>query len=222
MNGHIIALIILGIIAGVILIINIRHAKYHKAGTVASKKMVADYGEPEKTLYTSTKVFSLHKAMTITDENENVVYTANTKFWTVHDKTWIYDANEKQVAYVWKKFFTIHERRFVEMDDGTKFELSNELFHVIKDITNIEGLGWKLEGNILGLNFTIKDENGKILAVIGQKLLSIHDKASIDIYDTSKEDYIITIVISLQHMLSDRENAEMDADNAVANSSSTN
>jgi len=35
------------------------------------------------------------------------------------------------------------------MADGTHFELSNELFHIIKDITNIQGLGWQLKGNIL-------------------------------------------------------------------------
>jgi acetyl-CoA carboxylase carboxyltransferase component len=57
---------------------------------------------------------------------------------------------------------TLHERHFVTMADGTYFELSNELWHLIKDITNIEGLGWQLRGNILGLNFELYDENGEV------------------------------------------------------------
>ena len=68
------------------------------------------------------------------------------------------------------------------MAEGQSFELSNELFHLIKDITNIEGLGWQLKGNILGLNFELYDENGDVIAVIA-------------------------ILITLQHMINDREEA---------------
>ena len=82
--------------------------------------------------------------------------------------------------------------------------MSNELFHLIKDVTNIEGLGWQLLGNILGLNFQLYDENGEVVAVISQKLLSLHDKYCIDIYQTDKEDVVIAILIALQHMMSDR------------------
>ena len=47
----------------------------------------------------------------------------------------------------------------ITMADGKKFELSNELFHLIKDIINIQGLGWQIRGNILGLNLTQKYQN---------------------------------------------------------------
>ncbi len=53
--------------------------------------------------------------------------------------------------------------------------------HIIKDVTNIVGLGWQLRGNILGLNFELYDENGEVIAVIAQKMFSIHDKYCIDI-----------------------------------------
>ena len=90
------------------------------------------------------------------------------------------------------------------MADGTSFELSNELLHLIRDITNIEGLGWQLRGNILGLNFTLLDENGETVAVIGQKLLSLHDKYCIDIYQPEHEKTVIAILVTLQHMMRDR------------------
>ena len=78
------------------------------------------------------------------------------------------------------------------------------MFHLFKDITQVEGLGWTLSGNIMQLNFTITDCDGTLLAVIGQKYLSMHDKYSVDLYDTNKESYIVAILISLQHMLRDR------------------
>lgn len=197
-----------------------KHSSYHDVGQTTSEKIAGEFGTPEKTLYLSTKVFTFHKASTIVDDNDNVLYTSKSKFFTLHDRTWIYDTNEKQVAYIYRKFFTIHERRIVEMANGTKFELSNELFHLIKDITDIEGLGWKLEGNIVALNFTIKDENDKLLALIGQKVLSIHDKYSVEIYDESKQDEIVTILISLQHMLAERAAAANSTSSASSSSSS--
>ena len=90
------------------------------------------------------------------------------------------------------------------MADGLKFELSNELWHIVKDITNIEGLGWKLQGNIAGLNFELYDPQGGIIAVIGQKMFSLHDKYCIDIYRPEEEDKVVAILVTLQHMMKDR------------------
>ena len=90
------------------------------------------------------------------------------------------------------------------MADGTEFQLSNELFHLIKDITNIEGLGWQLRGNVLGLNFELYDGNDEIIAVISQKMLSIHDKYCVDIYKREHEQIVVAILVTLQHMIKDR------------------
>jgi uncharacterized protein YxjI len=104
------------------------------------------------------------------------------------------------------------------MADGTAFELSNELFHIIKDITNIVGLGWQLKGNILGLNFEIYDQSGAIIAVISQKMLSIHDKYCVDIYKPEYEKIIVAILITLQHMIRDRESASASSSSSSSSS----
>ncbi|MCR4763045.1 MAG: LURP-one-related family protein [Lachnospiraceae bacterium] len=179
--------------------------RFHEAGEAANVNNVDQFGTPAYSLYTSTKVFTLHHHIDITDGDEKVIYQANTKFPSIHDKTDITDAAGNQVAHIKRKIFTLHERHFITMADGMSFELSNEIFHIIKDITNIEGLGWQLKGNILGLNFELYDGNGGIIAVIGQKLLSIHDKYCIDIYQKQHEKTIIAILIALQHMIRDRE-----------------
>jgi uncharacterized protein YxjI len=106
-----------------------------------------------------------------------------------------------------RKLLTLHERHFVTMADGTAFQISNELFHIVKDITNIEELGWQLRGNIAGLNFELYDQSGDVIAVIGQKMFSIHDKYCIDIYQPQHEEKVIAILITLQHMIRDREAA---------------
>ncbi len=194
--------------------------RFREAGEQANVNNVDRFGEPAKSLFTTSKVFTLHHHIDITDDAENVVYQANTKFPSLHDKTDITDAQGNQVAHIEKKIFTLHERHFVTMADGKKFEVSNELFHIIKDITNLEGLGWQLRGNILGLNFELYDENGGVIAVIAQKLISIHDKYCIDIYQPEYEKEVVAILITLQHIIKDRENAQAASSGSSSSSSS--
>ena len=182
--------------------------RFREAGESANVNNVERFGEPKQSLFTSSKVISLHRRIEITDASENVRYRAETKFPSLHDKTDVYDAEGRHVAHIERKFFSLHERHFISMEDGTAFELSNELFHLIRDVTNIEGLGWQLQGNILGLNFELYDENGEIIAVIAQKLFSLHDKYCIDIYRPQFEKIVVAILITLQHMIRDRQNAQ--------------
>ena len=189
--------------------------RFREAGEQANVNNVERFGEPIRSLFTSTKVFTLHHRIDITDDREQVVYQAQTKFPSLHDKTDITDAAGNPVAHIEKKILTLHQRHFITMSDGQRFELSNELFHLIKDITNIEGLGWQLQGNILGLNFELYDNAGNVIAVIGQKMLSIHDKYCVDIYQPELERQVVAILITLQHMIRDREHT------AAASSSSS-
>lgn len=212
LNPLLIALLLIVFIIIIITILT-KHSHYHSHKEDINPLVVQQYGQPQNTLYTNSKLFSLHQIIQISDKDDNVIYKAKSKVLSLHDKTWLYDNNDKQIAYIYRKLFTLHQRRIIIMNKGVSFQLSNELFHLIKDITNIEGLGWKLEGNILALNFTIKDKNENLLAYISSKYLSIHDKYSIDIYDTKYQDEIITIVISLQHMLKQRRAVSNNASN---------
>ena len=181
--------------------------RFREAGQQANVNNLERFGTPAVSLFTTSKIFTLHKLIDITDGYENVIYHASTKFPSLHDKTYITDAYGNPVAHVERKLFSLHERHYVYMANGASFEISNELMHIIKDVTNIVGLGWQLKGNILGLNFELYDENGEIIAVISQKMFSIHDKYCIDIYKTEHEKTVIAILVTLQHMIKDREAA---------------
>lgn len=184
-----------------------RYHRFHEAGEAANVNNVARFGEPDHSLFTTSKVFSLHHHIDITDDQERVVYQANSKFFSIRDKTDIVDAHGEHIAHIERKFFTLHERHFVTMADGMTFEVSNEFFHLIKDITNIEGLGWQLRGNIAGLNFELYDRDERIIAVIGQKAISLHDKYCIDIYRPDCEKVVVAILVTLIHMMKDRASA---------------
>lgn len=194
--------------------------RFREAGEEANVNNVSRFGQPHHSLFTTSKIMTLHHHIDIVDENEGIVYESNTKFPSLHDKTDITDAAGHQVAHIERKFFSLHQRHFVTMADGESFELSNELFHLFKDITNIEGLGWQLRGNILGLNFELYDGSGNIIAVIGQKMLSLHDKYCVDIYRPEYEKTVVAILITLQHMIRDRENASSASSSSSSSSNS--
>jgi uncharacterized protein YxjI len=181
--------------------------RFHEAGEAANVNNVERFCEPDHSLFTSSKVFSLHHHIDITDDQERVVYEANSKVLSIRDKTDIVDAHGSQVAHIESKVFSLHERHFITMASGEKFEMSNELLHLIKDITNIEGLGWQLRGNIAGLNFELYDRDESIIAVIGQKAISLHDKFCIDIYRPEYEKTVVAILVTLIHMMKDRESS---------------
>lgn len=179
--------------------------RFREAGEPVNNNNLEEFGEPEYSLFTSTKVFSLHHRIEITDEQGFVRYNVETKFPSLHDKTYITDAQGDDVAYIHRKLFTLHERHFIDMADGLSFEMATEWWHIIKDIMNIEGLAWQLRGNILGLNFQLYDQNGEIAALISQKAISLHDKYCIDIYQPDYEKVVVAILVTLQHMMSDRQ-----------------
>lgn len=188
-----------------------KYLRFREAGENANVNNVARFGEPKKSLFTTSRLFSLHHHIDITDEYENVVYSADSKVISLHDKTDITDALGNFVAHIERKLFTLHERHYVNMANGNQFELSNELFHIYHDITNIQGLGWQLRGNMFGLNFELYDEAGGIIAVIGQKFISMHDKYCMDIYRPEYEKEVVAILITLQHMIRDRSNSSSGA-----------
>ena len=195
-----------------------KYHRFHEAGEQANVNNVERFGEPIKSLYTSSKVFSLHRRIEVVNDREEVMYRAESKVISLHDRTEIFDAAGNLVAKMWKKILTLHERHFIEMADGTNFQLSNELWHLIKDVTNVEELGWQLRGNIMALNFELYDADGSVIAVIGQKMFSLHDKYCIDIYKPEHEQKVIAILITLQHMIRDRENAAASSSSASSSS----
>ena len=179
--------------------------RYHGAGQDPNAYNVGEYGEPVHSLYSELKMLTLHQHTDITDEAGQVLYQARSKMVSLHDKTDIVDASGRHVAHIEAKLLSFHERHYITMADGRRLTLSNEFFHLIRDITNIEELGWQIRGNLLELNFALIDGDGLPVAAIAQKMVSFHDRYCIDIYQPEQEEMVVAIVITLQHMIRKRE-----------------
>ncbi len=170
-----------------------------------SRTTIEDYGTPEYTLYTALQLGDLHSRINITDDADNVKYYTKSSIIAIKGKTDIMDADGNVVAHLEKKPISLHEIHYVTMADGTHFTLSNELFHIVDDITRIDELGWQLRGNFIGLTFNLLDENSEPIATVRKQMVSIHNKYCIDMYQPELEPEVVAIVIQLEKMLEARE-----------------
>ena len=170
-----------------------------------SKTTIEDYGTPEYTLYTALKLGDIHSRINITDEAENVKYYTKSSIIAIKGKTDIMGAGGNVIAHLEKKPISLHEIHYVTMADGTHFTLSNELFHIVDDITRIDELGWQLRGNFIGLTFNLLDENDEPIATVRKQVVSIHNKYCIDMYQPQLEPFVVAIVIQLEKMLEARQ-----------------
>ena len=75
----------------------------------------------------------------------------------------------------------------------------------MKEIYNISELGWQLRGRLATWNFQIFEKDGQVIAVISEKVVSIHDKYCIDIYNTEYESAVVAILVALQHAIRNRK-----------------
>lgn len=177
---------------------------FHASGEAPNEINLERFGAPARSLYTELNPGDLHQKIEIKDEQGRTLYWTKSSVIAIKGKTDIFDASGALVAHLEKKPISLHEKHYITMADGQKFTLSNELFHIVRDITNIEGLDWQLRGNVLGLNFTLFDQNSEPIASIGQKIISMHDRYSIDLYQPRHEKTVVAIVIQLQKMLTAR------------------
>lgn len=166
-----------------------------------SKTIIDEYGQPQESLFLQTDMFTIHQRSSISDINDTVRFNIVTDFPSIHDQTYIYDQNEKQISEFSSALFSFHDRHTITLSNGISFDLTSELFHFFTTVMNIEELGWTLEGDFLNLNFTIKDRNSQLIAVVCQKAFSMHDRYCMDIYDLSYTNEIVTVVVVLQHIL---------------------
>ena len=182
--------------------------KFHGAGERPNESILERFGAPARSLYTELDPGDLHQKISVRDEQGQLLYWTKSSVFALRGKTDLFDAGGAQVAHLEKKPISLHEEHYITLDDGRQITLSNELFHIFRDVTNIKGLDWQLRGNVIGLNFTLYDQNGEPIAAIGQKMLSIHDRYSIDLYQPQYEKTVAAIVISLQKMLIARRNRD--------------
>ena len=194
-------LVMMVLVVVVIFSVSLIFQRYHSAGEGTDIRNYKEYGEPAKSLYTSRYLFSFHKDIDVTDDNDNLVYHSSSKLFSFTNETTITDAQDRVVASIEKKLFSLHSIHYIDVVGGKSFELSKDLFRLLDMKFTIDELGWTLQGDFSNLNFVLYNNQERVIAVVGQKLFSMRDKYCIDLYDVNEEATVVAIVITLENML---------------------
>ncbi len=156
-------------------------------------------------LHAKSKMLSIHKKMEIMDEADQVLYTVESKAVSIHDTTTVRNAAGETVATIKHKPISLHETHIIELADGEEAEVRTELFHVMQDVIDLEGLGWQMRGDILQHNYEFVNSLGGVLARTHQKWVSLHDVYYIDVLDESQVDKIVSVYVALERIIRERE-----------------
>ncbi len=156
-------------------------------------------------LHAKSKMLSIHKKMEIMDESDQVMYTVESKAISIHDTTYVRGADGREVATITHKPISLHETHDVTFADGSVVEVRTEWFHVMRDVIDLEGLGWQLRGDVLQHNYEFVNQLGAVIARTHQKWVSLHDVYYIDVIDESQLDRIVAIYVALERIIRERE-----------------
>lgn len=153
-------------------------------------------------LYIKNKMVSLGGASKVLDENENPKFNVKGKVFSITKKKKICDLEGNVLYRVRNKFWHFSWNRYAFIDDEEgnrvaklklKFGFSKKFFiQGYKDEISVEG-------NFIGLNFTIY-KNGEVIGSLSKKYLSLVDTFILDIGNEEDAAFLTAIVIGIDNI----------------------
>ena len=141
------------------------------------------------------RFFSWFDRYDIFYETGNTAYTVQGKLSWGH-LLHISDQNGEHIATVQQKVLTFLPKFFLYEGDLEIGMIRRELsfFH---PRYSIDGLGWNIEGDWLGWNYSIVDESGAVVAEIGKEIWHMTDTYVIDVPDPKNALRALMVVLAI-------------------------
>lgn len=145
-------------------------------------------------LYIKQKVFSFTDRFSIYDVSGNPKYWAESALFSWAKRLHVFDeAGEevitiKQEIWNWLPTYAVFYK-------GTQFAVIRGKF-TFKPRFEIEGPGWLVQGNLIGLEYTISDGEQEI-AAIHKKWMSWGDSYEVEIFDDINELPVLAVVLGI-------------------------
>ncbi|NMB03837.1 MAG: hypothetical protein GX978_04710 [Tissierellia bacterium] len=145
-------------------------------------------------LYIKQKAFSFADRFSIYDASGNPKYWAEGELFTMAKRLHVYDEAGEEVVTVkqelwnWLPTYAVYYK-------GKQFATIRSRFS-LRPRYEIEGPGWLVEGNFMGLDYTISSDSRQI-ATINKKWMSWGDSYEVDIDDPIDELPVLSVVLGI-------------------------
>ncbi len=148
-------------------------------------------------LYIRQKVFKITDHYSVTDENQNPIYYVDQDFKLIGNKVHVKDAAGREIFVIDKEILTFLPRYVVSFSDGRQVSLKSRFTFFKKQIdVESEGLHLELDGNFFDFHFSIY-EGGREIGSITREFLTWGDTYVLNIFDESKEVFVLALMIAV-------------------------
>lgn len=156
-------------------------------------------------LYFKQKVFTLRQRSDIFDELGNVILTAAGEIISIGRKMHVYDSSNNEVAFVQQRVLRLLPRFSVFIGGQYTADIVKE-FTFFKPSYRIEGLDWKIEGDIFSHDYVIRS-GGEFIAYIHKRWMSWGDSYEIDIVNDSNTVMALAVIIAIDCVLDESQSS---------------
>jgi uncharacterized protein YxjI len=149
------------------------------------------------------KIFTFADRFRIEDEQGYPQYEVVGEMLSIGNKLNIYDMDGRKVIYIEEKVFRFLPEYLIYKEGNILGRIKKELTF-FKPKFNIQSTygDFSIEGDVFQHNFNIL-KNGKSIAWISKKWISLSDTYSVDILDEEDQPFILSIVIILDQIFYD-------------------
>ena len=159
-------------------------------------------------LYAKEKLMSLHNRYFIYNEFEEIQYEIESKAISIGAKTTIYDKYHNTVAYIEEEVLHLMPHYNVYINNALQYHIKKK-FHFFNNDYELSN-NYNVEGSTFNMNFSILNNQGKLIATVERALLSLGDKYEINILD---ENDITTILTKIVAITNDIDRAQASSSN---------
>lgn len=155
-------------------------------------------------LYMKQKVFSWNDKFSIQNSFGEDKYYVEGKLISIGKKLRIYDTAGRELAFVNQKVVSFMPKFSVEIN-GEEVAVIKKKFTLLKPKYIVEGLGWEVEGDFFGHDYTIT-ENGTPVVSIHKKWMAWGDTFELNIADDSREVLTLAVVLAIDAVMDNQQN----------------
>lgn len=144
------------------------------------------------------KVLKLLESYEIKKDNQ-VVYTAKKKLLAAGADFEIFDKQGNKVAYIDQKVINAVKTFNITINGQSAGTIKKQFPALTKDL-DYNARGWKLDGDLLGMNFKFTDYTKQSHCNVSKKVLSFGDCYEIDAVDARDELLCIVLTIIIDEV----------------------
>ena len=153
-------------------------------------------------LYIKQKL-TLRTKFDITDSEGCERYHVVGELFSMTRKLHIYDSNGTEVALIRRALMEFMPKFIIEKN-GRKSACIKKKFTLMKPVYEVEGKGWRVQGDTWAHNYVIVNNGGGVIASIHKVWMSWGDSFELDLNSPQDEVDLLAVILAIDMVMDDQ------------------